>query len=182
MVDKIYFVTSNDFKKEEALKVFEGTGIELDIVTFDIVEIMSFELETIVRDKVLKAYKKFGLPCAVEHGALNIASLNGLPGGISKVVWDKIGDKICQLLPISEPRVAIAKSVVGYCDGKKIHLFTGETKGQITETSRGDRKFQWDPIFIPEGMSETYAELGLDKKKSFSQGTKAWQKLIESLI
>jgi XTP/dITP diphosphohydrolase len=130
---------------------------------------------------VLKAYSKFGIPCVVEHGALHIDSLNGLPGGISKVVWDKIGDKICDILPETQKRSATAKSVVGYCDGRQIHLFSGETRGEIAEASRGDRKFQWDPIFIPEGLSQTYAELTLDEKKVYSQGTKAWKKLIDFL-
>jgi len=142
---------------------------------------MHLELEIIVRDKLLKAYKQFGLPCIVEHGAILIDSLNKLPGGISKVVWDNIEDKICKLILPGEPRTATAKSVIGYCDGKRVHLFIGETKGKVAEEAKGDRKFQWDPIFIPEGTDKTYSELGFPEKENYSQAAKAWKQLIDFL-
>ncbi len=178
MAGKIYFVTTNEYKKEEVVNAFKGANIELEVVSLQISELMDLDLEVIVKDKLLKAYKKFGLPCAVEHGAIHIDALNRLPGGISKVVWDSVGDKICKFIQPGESRNAIARSLVGYCDGKKMYFFSGETKGTIAEKSRGDRKFQWDPIFIPEGSTSTYAELGLPEKGKFSQATKAWKELI----
>jgi XTP/dITP diphosphohydrolase len=179
--NKIYFITTNGFKKEEALSAFRGSGIPIDVVQLEIQEIMHLDLGVIVKDKLLKAYKEFGLPCAVEHGALHIDSLNRLPGGISKVVWDTIQGKICNLILPSEERGATAKSLVGYCDGKKMYFFEGETRGTISDKARGDRAFQWDPIFIPEGCEKTYSELGFPGKEEYSQATKAWQKLINFL-
>jgi XTP/dITP diphosphohydrolase len=76
---------------------------------------------------------------------------------------------------------ATAKSVIGYCDGKKVYLFTGETRGSISQSGRGDYKFQWDPIFIPDGSNQTYAEMGFPKKKAYSQAAKAWNELIQAL-
>ncbi len=181
MTEKLYFITSNDYKKEEVVKIFTGTSIELQVVALQIQELMHIDLEVIVKDKLLKAYKAFGLPCAVEHGAIHIDALNRLPGGISKVVWDSVGDKICNFIQAGESRSAIAKSLVGYCDGKKMYFFPGETKGEIAQEAKGDRKFQWDPIFIPNGSSSTYAELGFPEKETFSQATKAWKQLISFL-
>jgi XTP/dITP diphosphohydrolase len=181
MADKLYFISTNEYKKEEVLKAFNGSNIELEVVSLQIRELMDLDLEVIVKDKLLQAYKEFGLPCAVEHGAIHIEALNRLPGGISKVVWDSVGDKICKFIQPGEPRNAIAKSLVGYCDGKKLHFFPGETKGTIAEEARGDRKFQWDPIFIPDGSSSTYAELGFPEKETFSQANKAWKGLINFL-
>lgn len=181
MIPKLYFITSNEFKKEEVKSIFLNTDIDLEVVNIKIQEIMHIDLEIIVRDKLLKAYKEFGLPCAVEHGAILIDSLNGLPGGISKVVWDTIEDKICKLILPGERRTATAKSVIGFCDGQQIHTFIGETKGTISEEARGDRKFQWDPIFIPEGSTKTFSEIGLPEKAKYWQGTKAWKQLIDFL-
>jgi len=182
-MNKLYFVTTNGFKKDEAVKLFcSYPEIAFSVIENHITEIMDFDLKVIVRDKLLKAYQILGLPCAVEHGALHIDYLNGLPGGISKVVWDNLDDKICLLLPDdSLARRATAKSVVGYCDGKKIHMFEGETSGSISSSGRGDRKFQWDPIFIPDGETQTYAELDIDRKLQYSQAMKAWKQLASFL-
>lgn len=177
----LYVITSNDYKKEEIEKIFSGTNIDLTCVDIQLQEIMHLELEVIVRDKLLQAYREFGAPCAVEHGGIHIDALERLPGGISKVVWDQVGEKICKFIPPGEARTAIAKSVVGYCDGKNIHLFDGETSGTIADVAKGNRKFQWDPIFIPYGSIQTFAELGIEDKQEFSQATKAWNKLIEHL-
>ena len=177
----LYFITSNPYKKEEALEIFKGRGITLEIVDIPIQEIMHLDLKVIVKDKILKAYKEFGLPCVVEHGAIKIEALNGLPGGISKVVWDNIGNKLCKLILSGEARNAEAESVVGYCDGKQIYLFSGITKGTIAHEARGKRMFQWDPIFIPKGSTKTYSELGFPEKERYSQATKAWKKFIKFL-
>jgi XTP/dITP diphosphohydrolase len=181
MKEKIYFITSNIFKEEECRRSFEGSNYEINIIPTQIQEVMDLNLEEIVRDKLLKAYKSFGNPCVVEHGAIHIDALNGLPGGISKVVWDSIQGKICTLIQPKESRKAIAKALIGYCDGKKLYYFSGETKGTIAKKPLGKRKFQWDPIFIPEGSKRTYGQLGFPGKEKFSQASKAWKLFIEYL-
>lgn len=178
---KIYFVTVNEFKAAEVTDYLGGSGIELQTIDYRIQEILHLDLNVIVRDKVIKAYEQLGLPCAVEHGGLIIDALNGLPGGLSKVVWDTVGDGVCSFLKDSDYRTATAKSVVAYCDGRVIHLFEGETLGTVAEEARGDYTFQWDPIFIPEGSDQTYAEMGFPAKKAYSQAFKAWAKLIKYL-
>lgn len=71
---------------------------------------------------------------------------------------------------------ATAKTVVGFCDGREIRLFSGEIDGTIVNPPRGNRAFQWDCIFQPEGFNETFAEMG-DRKKDISMRKKALEKL-----
>ena len=80
-----------------------------------------------------------------------------------------------------ESRNAIAKSLIGFCDGRKMYFFAGETKGTIAQKARGDRKFQWDPIFIPDGSTYTQAGMEFPEKEKFSQATKGWKELINFL-
>ena len=47
------------------------------------------------------------------------------------------------------------------------------TRGQIVKRSTGDYKFNWDPIFVPEGSEQTYGEIGLEKKRATSPSRKA---------
>ncbi len=180
-MSKIYFVSVNKYKAEEVRYCFKNSHVDLFVVdNIKIQEIMDIDLEIIIKDKILKAYRKLKSPCVVEHGALHIEALKGLPGGLSKVIWDTVGDDICKWIP-KESRNARAKSMLGYCDGKKCYLFKGETRGTIADRKRGEREFQWDPIFIPEGETITYAELGFPEKMKYSQAAKAWEGLINHL-
>ena len=135
----------------------------------------------VVKDKVLKAYRHLGHPCVAEHGGLLIEALGSLPGGLSKVVWDTVGSKICTFLSPTDSRKAIAQSVIGYCDGKRVYTFKGETQGTLSDEARGDYMFQWDPVFIPKGETKTYAEFGFPDKEKFSQAAKAWSLLASNL-
>ena len=178
---KLYFVSVNKYKAEEVRFCLEDSGIDLIIVNnIQIQEIMDINLQVIIKDKILKAYRELRFPCVVEHGGLCIDALKGLPGGLSKVVWDTVSDEICSWVPKGN-RYAQAKSVIGYCDGKKCYIFEGNTKGAIADHKRGTREFQWDPIFIPEGCDKTYAELGFPAKMKHSQAAKAWNKLVNHL-
>lgn len=178
---KLIFITVSDYKRKEVTSFFDGSGIELQILHYPIQEILDINLDNIVRDKVIKAYKQVGSPCAVEHGGLFIDALNGFPGGLSKVVWDRIGDKLCSFIQVGDKRDATAKSVIGYCDGKTVNLFPGETRGTIAGIGSGKYTFQWDPIFIPNGTTKTYAELGFPAKAKFSQALIGWKNLIKHL-
>lgn len=178
---KLYFVTTNNFKIKEVEGYLTGTDLQLQPVAYQIQEILSLDLETVVKDKVLKAYAYLGHPCVVEHGGLLVGALGNLPGGLSKVVWDNVGDKICSFLGPTDSRSAIAQSVIGYCDGQRVHLFKGETHGTIADAARGSYAFQWDPVFIPDGETKTYAEFGFPDKAKYSQAAKAWKLLVSAL-
>lgn len=179
---RLYFVTTNDYKIKEVQGYLAGAALELQPVAYQIQEILNLDLEVVVRDKVLKAYAHIGHPCVVEHGGLLIRALGNLPGGLSKVVWDTVGDKICSFLGPADSRDAIAQSVIGYCDGQRIQLFKGETRGTIANAALGSYAFQWDPVFIPDGETKTYAEFGFPEKAKYSQAAKAWRLLVDSLL
>jgi XTP/dITP diphosphohydrolase len=183
---KIYFVTSNTFKAAEVTAYFkeaaiqERFNIELCIVTASVQEILHADIEVIVKKKALEAYGYFGAPCLVEHGGIFMDALPGLPGGIGQIIWNAVGDRICSFLGEQDPRGAVAKSIVGYCDGKRVRTYTGETRGQITKAARGTYKFNWDPIFIPDGSDLTYGEMGPEKKQATSQSLKAWKAFLKA--
>jgi XTP/dITP diphosphohydrolase len=61
------------------------------------------------------------------------------------------------------------------------HLFEGICRGEIIKEKRGGAGFGYDPIFVPEGYTETFAELGNDIKNTISHRAKAVQMLCEFL-
>ncbi len=184
---KIYFVTKNKNKQAEILahlnsiEVKDRYPIELIFANKDLQEILDTDINKIVIAKTLEAYKYLGAPCVVEHGGIFIESLKEFPGGVGHVVWNAIGERMCSFLNEKDSRIATARSVIGYCDGKKIRTFAGETKGKIALQSKGNYLFNWDPIFAPEGSELTYGEMGSELKRATSQAIKAWNSFLGSL-
>ena len=183
---KIYFVTSNKFKAAEVAAFFKSAELEerfnisVSVVETALQEILHEDIQVIVKKKALEAYSYFGAPCVVEHGGIFMDALPGLPGGIGHVIWNAVGDRICSFLGEKDSRAAVARSIIGYCDGRRVRLYTGETVGQITDSSRGNYKFNWDPIFIPEGSDQTYGEMGAEQKQATSQSLKAWKIFLKA--
>lgn len=161
---KIRFLTKNDHKAAEVGAILMETGFEVIAAKHVINEIQTEDVNMLVRDKVLKAFEIVGRPVFVEHTGLYIDSLNGFPGGLTQIFWDKLkADKFSELFGSGEDNRLLAKTVIGYCDSMKIHMFEGDIRGRVVDTPRGSRDFQWDCVFIPEGETETFAEMGSRK-------------------
>ncbi len=83
-----------------------------------------------------------------------------------------------RFLAPGESRGAVALSVIGYCDGRRIRVHRGETRGNVTEKADGEYKFNWDPIFMPEGSEQTYGQMGMELKRATSPSVKAWEAFL----
>ncbi|MBE0526443.1 MAG: non-canonical purine NTP pyrophosphatase, partial [Candidatus Thorarchaeota archaeon] len=86
---------------------------------------------------------------------------------------------ILKLLEGTEDRSARFVTAVGFCDGTHLESFVGEMKGTISEHPSGSEGFGYDPIFIPDGFTKTYAELSFDEKIKISHRSKAFRKFLE---
>lgn len=183
---KIYFVSTNEKKIDEALNYINylkdesNINIDLGIVRTDVMEILDSSIDKIARHKALEAYRYTGFPCLVEHGGLFMKDLPNLPGGIGGIIWEAVGDRMCSFLREEDSREATAVSVIGYCDGRRIRIYRGETLGQVATRSRGDYTYNWDPIFIPDGSKQTYGETGPEKKRATSPSIKAWDAFLKA--
>lgn len=199
----IYYATRSHFKQEE-LRIIEQThscsatdGARVaigDVVEFHFSSIateepLSINLDEMVRHKARSAYRAVLAPCVVEHAGLVLERHADVdfPGGLTQPMWDSLGhDGFLQRLDCRQER-AIARAVIGYCDGMKIYTFSGETCGEIATEARGDRSFYWDTIFCPDGGGgKTYAEIsgepcGLRRKLELSQSAKAIEKFVTFL-
>lgn len=172
--DKILFISKNKGKISEAQQIL-GNYISIIPQEFDIAEIQTEDFNTLVKDKVLKAYRRFMQPLFIEHTGLQIDSINGLPGGLTQIFWDKLeADKFSELFNGDRVR---AVTTIGYTDGKSIKYFKGEILGTIV-SPRGSRDFQWDCIFEPIGYDKTFSELQ-NKKNDISMRKIALEKFRE---
>ena len=174
---KLFFLTRNKGKLEEARVTLAGFGIEVEQLKDDRVEIQSDDL----REIALYSVKQVGtsnLPVIVEDAGLFIEALNGFPGPYSSYVYKTVGcEGILKLMEGREDRDARFKSAVAYFDGKVTKVFLGEVAGSIAYEERGYKGFGFDPIFIPTGYNETFAEMGLEKKIQISHRSRALRAL-----
>ena len=178
---KLIVTTGNEFKLKELDHYMAGTGVVFESRKTKIEELQTFDEQVLLKDKLWKAFAKFKEPVLVEHASLYLEALNDFPGGLTEIFWETIqADKFCELFKDTK---ITAKTSIGFCDGRKNHYFVGESQGTVAEEPRGNRDFQWDCVFIPDGYNKTYAELGSEKleismrKHAFDQ----FKQFIESL-
>ena len=176
-INKLTFVTRSKHKIKEARAIVDG--IEIEQLVLDVPEIQSIDVEEVVREKAKTAAKMADRAVVVEDTGLYIEAFNGFPGALIKHVIDSIGNKgILKLLDGESNRAATAKVALAFCEpNSEPIVFVGETKGHIATEERGDSGFGFDPIFIPDGCMQTYAEMGPENKNKISHRKKALEKL-----
>ncbi|MEI6265015.1 MAG: RdgB/HAM1 family non-canonical purine NTP pyrophosphatase [Sphingobacteriia bacterium] len=128
-----------------------------------------------------------GQNCFSEDTGLEVAELNGEPGvksaryaGDGRNFQDNI-DLLLQKLSGKPNRSAQFRTVISLIWNQKEYFFEGTCKGKITEIQNGLEGFGYDPVFIPEGSTKTFAEMSMEEKNSFSHRKKAVAQLISFL-
>ena len=155
-IHRIHFVSRNRFKIKEAQELCSPYGIDVEAYPEEIEEIQTDDSERLVSDKLLKAFKILKRPLIVEHTGLMIREFGNMPGGLTQLFWDKLqAEGFSRFFP---NHAVIAFTIIGFCDGRKMHQFRGEINGLIVAVPRGNSDFQWDVVFQPEGESRTFAE------------------------
>ena len=153
----ILFASSNANKFREAKQILAINGIKLGFFKCKLEEIQVDSLEKIASKKVSDAFKQCKKPVIVEDDGLLIESLNGFPGPYSSFVFESIGNKGILKL-VSKNRNAKFHSVIAFCNKNKIKLFSANLDGKISKNIKG-KGWGYDPIFIPKGKKQTFAEI-----------------------
>jgi len=173
----LYFVTSNRHKYEEIQKM---TRIPIEQKRLGYPEIQADTLEAVAEFGIEFCYSQLKTPCFIEDSGLFVDALSGFPGVYSSYVFKTLGcEGILKLLGKNKNRKAHFKSVIAYKTEKETTLFTGEVTGYITETQKGEKGFGFDPLFIPEGKSKTFAQMDAEEKNLYSHRGKAFKTFIK---
>ena len=190
MKKKLVFATNNAHKLEEIAAIL-GEKIELlslkDIeCTADIPETAD-TLEGNATQKAEYIYQQYGLDCFADDTGLEVEALDGAPGvfsaryaGEGHNSEDNMQKLLQNLQGVTNRKAQFRTVICLIWDGKR-YLFEGICKGEIIEEKRGNAGFGYDPIFVPEGYDQTFAELGNDIKNSISHRAKAVELLCNFL-
>lgn len=129
------------------------------------------------------------LPCLADDSGLCVDALDGRPGVYSARYAPNrdFGKGIKMLLseikdsgnPSRKAHFSCCMALA--CPNEKIKLFEGRVDGTIAEKPHGKGGFGYDPIFIPDGYNETFAELGENVKNKISHRRRALEKFVKEL-
>ena len=137
--------------------------------------------------KAQTVFEKTGYFCFADDTGLEIEALNYEPGvfsaryaGNQKNDSDNI-EKVLLNLQGMTNRNARFRTVITLLIGQEEYSFEGRVDGKIIMEKRGEFGFGYDPIFIPENESITFAEMSMEEKNQFSHRARAFLKMIEFL-
>lgn len=187
---KIVFATNNKHKLDEVRKIIAG---KIEIVSLEEIgcqDDIPETADTLEGNALLKANyikNKFGLDCFADDTGLEVEALNNAPGVYSAryagIAHDSEANmkKLLSELKGKENRKARFRTVIALVIGRDIHLFEGIVKGTIETEKKGENGFGYDPVFVPEGYTQTFAELGDNIKNNISHRAEAVRKLNDYL-
>jgi XTP/dITP diphosphohydrolase len=187
----LVFASNNEHKIKEIKSLLGNSFTLLSLHDINIKEDIPEEEPQIEGNALAKARYVFnvsGLNVFADDTGLEIAELNGLPGvhsarfaGENKDSSANI-EKVLSLLGNSKNRKARFRTVIALILEKKEYLFEGIVNGTIIKEKRGIEGFGYDPIFLPDGKTCTFAEMELSEKNTISHRALAFEKLKKFLV
>lgn len=191
MKKRLVFASHNAHKVAEVAAIL---GEEVEIVGLreigcetDIPE-TSDTIEGNALQKARYVQEHYGIDCFADDTGLEVEALGGAPGVRSARYGGGGGHdseanmrRLLKELEGEEHRDARFRTAIVLISGGEIHLFEGIVKGRILREKRGSAGFGYDPLFVPDGFEETFAELGDDVKNRISHRAKAVQLLANFL-
>ena len=187
---QLVFASNNKNKILEIQSMLPESIKILSLEDIGCIEDIPETADTIEGNAILKANyvtQKYGFDCFADDTGLEVNSLDGEPGvysaryaGEQRNADDNM-NKLLDALSNKTNRKAQFKTVIALNLNGKQELFTGIVKGEITLEKTGNQGFGYDPIFQPEGFSETFAQLPLEMKNKIGHRGKATQLLIAFL-
>ena len=187
---KLVFATHNIHKLKEIQALLPQTIELLSLSDIGCNEEIAETAATIEGNALLKAQyvkKYYRYDVFADDTGLEVTALGGAPGvfsaryaGAQKSDIDNIA-LLLKNMESQQDRSAHFKTVIALCMGDEVRTFEGIAKGYITKEPVGTNGFGYDPIFVPEGYSQTFAELSAAEKNRISHRARAFGKLIEAL-
>lgn len=195
---KVVLATRNLGKVEELRRILDGLGSgTVELVGLD--DVAAYEPgpetgATFADNALLKAREAVehtGLPAVADDSGLAVDEMNGMPGVLS-ARWagehgrDRANLELLlrQLADVPDERLTagfVCAAAYALPDGRS-GVVRGEMRGRIVREPRGSNGFGYDPIFVPDGLDVTSAELSSDEKDAISHRGQAFRRLVPELL
>ncbi len=187
---KLVFATNNDHKLRELQEIlsaeFELLSLN-DIGCTDDIPETGTTLEVNAAQKSFYIWDKYGINCFADDTGLEIEALGNEPGvysaryaGEGRNAEDNIL-KVLEKMKNETNRNARFRCIISLIINGVEHQFEGVVEGTILAEKHGEAGFGYDPIFRPNGFSQSFAEMSAKDKNQISHRGRAVMKLVDYL-
>lgn len=187
---KLLFATNNKHKLFEIREKLGGSFEILSLNELDFYDEIPEDFETLEENASQKSHfihNQFKMDTIADDTGLEIDALNGAPGVYSaryageNCSFDDNIDKVLNELRGEKDRKARFRTVISLILDQKEYFFEGVVKGEILEERRGGDGFGYDPVFLPQGYDQSFAEMSVNLKNKISHRGRATDKMIHFL-
>ena len=187
---KICFATNNANKLREIRQILGESFEILSLKDIGCVEDLPETHETLeenAHEKAEYVYNRYQIPVFADDTGLEVAALHGQPG-VHTAHYSGLRDaaknmqKLLAAMKGKKDRRAAFRTIIAFIDARGSHAFEGSVSGHIALAEKGNEGFGYDPVFIPEGHHQTFAELPAHEKNAISHRKRALEKLKRSMV
>ena len=179
---KLVFATNNKHKLDEMRAILGGKVELLSLSDIDCHDEIPETADTLEGNALIKAryiFEKYGLSCFADDTGLEVDALDGAPGVYSARYAGENNDSVANVSKLlhnltgKSCREAQFRTVIALILNGEEKLFDGIVRGSISEECRGIGGFGYDPVFVPEGYTQSFAEMPAEQKNSISHRARA---------
>jgi len=190
MTHELIFATNNLHKLTEIQSLIGDSFILKSLKQIGCTEDIPETAPTLEGNALLKAqyiFDRFGKNCFADDTGLEVEALDGRPGVFSARYatdghdFEANIDKILEELSDSENRKARFRTVIALIIDGSVYYFEGIVNGVIIKERKGIEGFGYDPVFLPDGYKQTFAEMPLTEKNKISHRARAVSILVDFL-
>jgi XTP/dITP diphosphohydrolase len=187
---ELVFATNNHHKLEEIQAILGNCINLLSLEDIHCVEEIPEDHQTLEENASQKAwyiFNKYKKNCFADDTGLEVDYLNGNPGvfsaryaGEEKNPQANIEKLLVELAGIKNRKARFRTVISLIIDGNEMQ-FEGIVNGTILTEKHGSSGFGYDPVFLPDGYNQSFAEMSLSEKNKISHRARAFSKLIQYL-
>lgn len=187
---ELCFATNNSHKLKELQELLDGQYVIKGLKDIGCNEDIAETGQTLEENSRIKAQyvdSRYGISCFADDTGLEVASLDGQPGVYSARYAGQHGDSEANIelllknLAGATDRRARFRTIFTLILNSEQVQFEGIVSGNIIGEKRGADGFGYDPVFVPDGYSRTFAEMSSSEKNEISHRGVATRKLVKYL-
>ncbi len=187
---ELCFATNNQHKLDEVRQLLGDSFKVVSLEAIGCTEELPEEQDTLEGNSLQKAkyvYNNFHINCFADDTGLEVEALGGAPGVYSARYAGDQRDSadnmnlLLEKMSNESNRKAKFRTVVTLILENQTFQFEGVVNGEILKSRRGEKGFGYDPVFLPNGLNKSMAELNADEKNAISHRGEAIRKLVAFL-
>jgi XTP/dITP diphosphohydrolase len=190
-LQSIVFASNNKHKLEEVTDILKSRYKVVSLAEIGCFDDIPETSDTLEGNALLKArhvFEKYQIDCFADDTGLEVEALSGRPGvysaryaGEGCSYEDNVKKLLAEMEGITNRRARF-RTVIALIAGNQVRYFEGVINGFISTEKKGSSGFGYDPVFVPEGYSQTFAEMTAGLKNTISHRALAVSNLAKALL